>query len=742
MAKEKDYYIKKIQMVKISNHDMVSLSELVGSTEIQDGPVHVSPDVLRNMYYSNEQNGLYRSFLPKPNKGSKYPHILMMDIISPKVKVLLSFEQKRPFLDKLAAVNKEATTRREQEEFKKISDYTISEIMRPIETMYMAQAMQSLQGQQLDKDQLAQVQQQVAEATKKMTPPEVKKYMATEHQDIADIAGNQVLEYLKKHKKIKFEYDKGLLEAAISSIECFKISIRNKIPTPELIYGENISYLKSTRSEFIEDADFIKVRHKWTYETLISEVINLEDSDKESIKNYIENKDPNWETYLLDVDHYMWRTMKDAKAVTSEMGYILVPDDYQKSEDQEVIDIEIPCIEQCYIIDRETPLLFGEGEYMSFNGEDELKMPYYGTKYDDWFMKRLYNYQLLYDILVYNFTRLLGKNKGKKTFINPKGLNGKSIDFEKFLKYFEDNDIGWLEGMGNDGSIINLVKEIDMSHNVDLQVIQKFLEYIDIRAGMSVGIPKQLEAQISEREGVKNVGKIFEQTLNLLEPYYQLHDQVKNRLTIGLIDTARMIWKDDPPANLYYLMDDQTINFLKFDYSTFTISRYGLFMNSTSKIIDDKGKIDSFLQLYVQNPNAKLSHIIKIAITENPVDALTAVRAEENYIDEIIAEKEDMAHNRAMELEKLRAENEMKLSAQRIKEDRAKEIERRITEVAKAAIIAGGFDKEKDYNNNNIPDVIEQSKLAIKQAELALKEQKLDVDKYDSETKRMVAEKK
>ena len=59
------------------------------------------------------------------------------DIISGKIKSALGMEMKRTFPWRVFAINEEATTRREQEEFQKIKDYTVSIIMQPIQEQAM-----------------------------------------------------------------------------------------------------------------------------------------------------------------------------------------------------------------------------------------------------------------------------------------------------------------------------------------------------------------------------------------------------------------------------------------------------------------------------------------------------------------------------------------------------------------------------------------------------------------------------
>ena len=96
------------------------------------------------------------------------------DIVSGKVKSMLGMEMKRPFSWNVIATNPEATTRKEQEEFKRIQEYVIAEVLKPIRLEIEQKEQAKAQGRELTPDEQQQLQQRIEEELQAQTPEEVK----------------------------------------------------------------------------------------------------------------------------------------------------------------------------------------------------------------------------------------------------------------------------------------------------------------------------------------------------------------------------------------------------------------------------------------------------------------------------------------------------------------------------------------------------------------------------------------
>jgi len=634
MAKGIKYFEENVRRL----HSYNGFSNTSPISEMRKNSMTTQPNWLKAKKYRDIYNGEvvaadFAEFMPPKTKDYVLNAIIHKDIVSPKVKVLVSMENQRPFEDVLMAVNREATTQREQKESELLRTATRNQIMLPLEQALAIEAQKAIQGRELSPEEMEAIKQQMAQQLEAMTPKEVPKYMLREYQTPADIAGNQVLEFLKKYRKLKYKFDEGLKDAAITRSEIYRLFENYGHPDIEQVMGENVKYAASSYSKFIQDADVVIVQYDWTYERICQEFKDMDPAKKAELRAKVKDNSTTvrWDGRYIPVFHYLWREIEQKKVVVTigEDGGIvedMVDSDYKHDpETEEVRPIDVEVIYEAWTIGEMNELdLVKYGEISEYYDYERPKMPYYGGVYDDWFMNRMIVYQMLYSVVWYRIEVLLGKNKGKKTAINAKTLamagSGVAFDIEKWMRYMDEDDFIFLdpsaEGNRNSstGNMTDLIKEINMTNEGDISSMMKLLDYIDYKAGETVGIPKQLEGQIAEREGVQNVDKIFNTTLRLLEPYYQVHDQIKADVTAALVDFARAIYRKKQPTNLYYVLDDMSINWITHNTELFCMSQYGLFINNASNTLDALNKIGQITSLYAQNSSAKYSTLIKVSL--------------------------------------------------------------------------------------------------------------------------------
>ena len=178
------------------------------------------------------------------------------DIISGKIKALLGMEMRRPFSWKVVATNPEATTRKEEEEFSKLKDFVVNSIIAPIKQKIELEQAQATKGQELSTEEKQKIEEEVAQKLKTMTPQEVKRYMARDHQDPAEVLAHQLLQYLIQKENIRMKFNKGWKHGLISGKEIFWVGIVNGEPILKVVNPLNFDYDKSSEKDFIEDGDW------------------------------------------------------------------------------------------------------------------------------------------------------------------------------------------------------------------------------------------------------------------------------------------------------------------------------------------------------------------------------------------------------------------------------------------------------------------------------------------------------
>ena len=704
--------------------------------------------------------------------GDLPAHFTNRDIVSGKIKVLLGMEMKMPFSWTVIATNEEATTRKEQEEFGRIKNYVVNEIMRPIKTNIAKQAMlqakqqqaQQQQGQQgqpqqgqqqqpqtLTPEEQQQLQQQIADETQAQTPDEVRKYMTREHQDPAEVMSQQILQYLLLKERVADKFNKGFKHSCLGGTEVYHVGIYNGEPSLTTVNALYFDHDQSPDTDYIEDGEWAVCEYRMTPSEVMSKFTSeLDDEQIDRIYEYNTNptnirtgdftfSDRHNEAYTVKVLHCTWKSLQKIGFLiylddNKKEQLMLVDENYKLNKKQGDISIQwewIPQAHECYkilndiyVYARPVP-----GQNRDLDNLYSCKLPYYGASTDFLNspvtspMDRMKGYQYFYDVICYRIELLMASDKGKILAANIKKVPKSSgIDINKFMYFMEANKIAWLnpseEGnRGGNTDITNIVKEIDLSLASDIEKYISFAEYIEKKCGSTIGVTPQMEAAIGPDEAVTNTRQNLIQASHIIQPYFELHNIVKGNVLQALVDTAKVAYSQTQPRKLSYVLDDMSKYMLTTDPGLLSDSTLGLFISNSSKAEDAKQAIMSLSQAAMQNQQVDLLDMIKVLRSDNINQA-----------------EEDLEVGMQKKQEQLQANDKAKLQQQKDAEMRQdtltretwkheadmivlKETERRKTEVEKAAETALGMAKNNDVNNNGVPDVLELAKFGVDKAE-------------------------
>lgn len=697
------------------------------------------------------------------------------DIVSGKIKVLLGMEMKRPFGFKVVAVNEEATTRKEQEEFGMIKEFVISQIMTPIVTDIRAKAQAQSEGRQLSPDEMRQLESQIQQEIQAATPDEVRKYMKRQHQDPAEALMHQILEYLTLKNNVKDIFNDGWKHGLLSGIEVYWEGEANGKPDVKSINPLNFDCDKSPDNKYIEDGEWATAIYEMSPSQVVSffgNELNDDEIDKiyeYSISGYGEMPDP---TFTFDerknpssantirVFHGNFKSLRKIGFLnyknpnTGMIEMMLVDENYKLRKDLGDISIEwewIPESHEGYKIgaDIYKKMRPVPGQHNDLDTLYECKLSYKGAFYDNMnseitsLMDRMKVYQFYYNIIMYRIEMLMASDKGKLLLMNMNMIpKSKGIDIKKFLYYADAVKVGFMnpneEGnRGGQGDITNAAKEIDMSLVSDIQKYMMLAEYIEKRCGDSVGITKPMEGQTQEREAVRNNELNYQQASYILEPYFELHNQIKKNVLASHVETAKVIYSNPEYHNkkLQYVLDDMSLSMLTINADLLDASTYGLFVTDSTKSWDIKQAIGQLSHAAMQNQKAEMSDVIKIMRSESIQES-----------EEMMLVSEEKAHERQMALnnqaEQLRAEEaERARDFEREKweheEDMVvlKERERRKTEIQKQAMLSIGFNEDKDMDDDGQLDVLEVARDGV-DANIKMRKQKLEEESFQEEKRK------
>ena len=703
------------------------------------------------------------------------------DIISGKIKALLGMEMRRPFSWKVVATNTEATTRKEEEEFSKLKDFVVNSIIAPIKQKIELEQAQALKGQELTTEEKQRIEQEVAQKLKTMTPQEVKRYMAREHQDPAEVLAHQLLQYLIQKENIRMKFNKGWKHGLIAGKEIFWVGIVNGEPILKVVNPLNFDYDKSSEKDFIEDGDWACYEMSMTPSEIAkyfgSELTNVElDELYESYNNTNSLPDAAF-TFREDgvsvnlgirVIHAEWKALKPFKFIygidpeTGEPYEDIVDESYKmniEAGDYKEETVWIPTKYEGYQIGNDKFAMLREvpGQHKDLTNLYECKLSYIGSTYDNLnssttsLVDRMKYYQYFFNILWYRIELLIGSDDGKSLLLNANLIPKSSgMDFEKWMYYFKVNKLGLLdpteEGNKGNQNIGEAAKEIDMSLVSDIQKYMQLAEYIERRCGESVGITKQIEGQIGTEEAVRNTQQALVQSANILEPYFDMHNLIKRNVLQALIETAKVAYSELQPKSLSYVLDDMSVAMLTPDYELLENSTYGLFVSNSMKADETLQTMQQLSHAALQNQQVELSDVLMIMNSESTQEAEELLKvAEQNR-----AEREQAMQQQQMQSQEQQAEAQRNWEREKMD----KEHEYRMAEIdlkgekdiQKQVILSMGFNENKDLDKDGMPDVLEVAKFDldanIKQRKQDLDEKKLEQQKKEHEDNKALEEKK
>jgi hypothetical protein len=716
-------------------------------------------------------------YITKPfgdNVGELPADFSNKDISSINIKTMLGIEMKRPFAWQVIATNKEATNRKEQFQFGQIKEFVQAQIMMPIQEQLEQQAFEQMQGRQPSQEEIAEIQQQVAQELERMTPDEVHKYMAREHQDPAEVMMRQLLEYYLLYTDVQRKENEMFKHLCISAYDVGYCGIVNGKPYMDIVNPMNFYHDKSPDVQFVEDGEWAVCMYYMTPSQCVTffndspeGLSNAEIDDiyrtnynmSGSLPQSLFRFDGTVTRYnTLPVAHVVWKSLRKIGFLTfmDEQGFeqqSIVDESYKLRPEIGDINLEwewVPEVHETYNVANKffKKMRPVKGQFKDMNNMYESKLPYIGAVMDSTNsdpvspMGRMAHWQFLYNICMFRIEQLMASDKGKKTFMNinmiPTGSgqgNAAGVDMNKFLYYMDALNIGFVnpneEGnRDGDKDISRSIKEVDMSLVSDIQKYIMLAEYIEKRCGLANGITEAMRGMAAPSEAVTNNQMNQQQSSYIIEPIFNLHNLCKrNRLTYMLKLAQVAHAGQEGIMRLNYTLDDLSQQLLQIDLGLLDASTFGLFVANSSKMWEAKQAVDQLSHAAMQNNKAELSDVIRV-MTANSVQEAQEILS----VAEIKAQKREQELI-AMQQEELRKtqEQEQAFEAQKheweIEKIVTKERERRETELQKQAMLSIGFNVDKDMDKDGVLDVMEVYKKGI-DADIKIKKQALDEAKH------------
>ena len=288
-------------------------------------------------------------------------------------------------------------------------------------------------------------------------------------------------------------------------------------------------------------------------------------------------------------------------------------------------------------------------------------------------MMKPYNY--LYDVLHYRLADAIASSFGSLVEVDvdkiPSGWN-----FDKWLYFAKTNHLavtssfnegkegaarGKLVGAMNNNSqrIIN-----DASGNY-IQQLMNLAEWVKVEMGEIVGINRQREGQIANRETVGGVERATLQSSYITERYFAIHNDLKRRVLQAFLETTKIAARGRK-IKFNYINSDGSRKLVEFDGDEFAENDYGIVVDSSSDIANLDQKLETLAQAALQNQMASLSDIMRMWTSANSLsEKINILRSSERRkMQEIQRSQQMQAEQQQMALEAQMQQKQAELESQ------------------------------------------------------------------------------
>jgi len=347
-------------------------------------------------------------------------------------------------------------------------------------------------------------------------------------------------------------------------------------------------------------------------------------------------------------------------------------------------------------------------------------------------LDRLKPYQYLYNIISYRLELAFASDMGKIMLMDLAQIpRSEGIDLERWMYYLKAMKIAFINSFEEGGkgahqnklSTFNQFQSIDLSlSNVINQYIEA-LEYIKGQVAFISGVSPQRLGAISSNELVGNVERSVEQSALITEYLFDSHNEVKRRVYTGLIEVAKIAYRDGHVTQ--YVLDDLTIEMLKLEEFELENSEFNVYVTNSNKDLEVIAALKSLSQAALQADKADLSTLIDTIINENPRDIIRTIQKGEQakYQREADAQKAQQSQlDNQMKMEQIRHQELMDLENRKLEITQYKIESDNETKIQVAEINAlTSKDGPSDMDGDGIPDPIEVASLSLEERALSAK---------------------
>lgn len=349
---------------------------------------------------------------------------------------------------------------------------------------------------------------------------------------------------------------------------------------------------------------------------------------------------------------------------------------------------------------------------------------------------RMKPYNYMYDAIHDRLNKLLAHNWGKIIQLDlakvPKGW-----EIDKWMYYAKTNNIAVIDSFkeGNVGAATGKLAGalnnassgvIDAEVGNVIQQNINLLEYIKAEMSEVVGISKQREGQVANRETVGGVERATMQSSHITEWIFLTHEDVKRRALEVFLETAKIAIRGRS-KKFQHILSDQSLQVVNIDGDEFAECDYGLVVDNGQASQKLNSQLDMLAQAALQNQALSFSSIMKLYGSASISEKQRMIENEERSVKEA----QQQAQQQQMELQQQQIQQQAQAKQAEMEQKERQNIRDNETKVLVAEIQAEAWD---DWNDGvgEPDDANSKAELAEKMRQFDEKI-KLDREKFEFE---------
>jgi len=230
-------------------------------------------------------------------------------------------------------------------------------------------------------------------------------------------------------------------------------------------------------------------------------------------------------------------------------------------------------------------------------------------------------FSYLYDITHDRLNKMMAHNWGKIVTLDLAKVP-KNWTIDKWMYYAKMNNLAVVDSFkeGNIGSASGVLAGglnnassgvIDAELGNTIQNYINTLEFIKMEVSDIMGISKQREGQISNRETVGGVERSTLQSSLITEYIYLIHDDVKKRAIECFLETAKIALRGRKET-FQYKLSDGALKVMDVEGDEFAEADYGIVVDTSNRTQDLNQQLDQLSLAAMQGQKITFSTLMKI----------------------------------------------------------------------------------------------------------------------------------